>query len=121
MYLQQLASACIALLSATTAAPSCADADATGPDYKVEAAAFDMDQSRRVAPPSPTGVTVAAELTGSDSVTYRVHWREVSDANGKANNYAVLARRLVARDTLLIGTVSDTTFSLAVKRPVAGV
>jgi hypothetical protein len=123
VYLHQLASACIALFSAALSAPSCGDADATAPDYKVETAGASFsegDQSRRVPPPQPTGLNVLATLTGSDSVTYRVHWREVSDANGKANNYAVIARRLVARDTLLATTMSDTGFVLAVKRPVSG-
>jgi hypothetical protein len=123
VYLNQLASACIALFSAVISAPSCGDADATAPDYKVEAAGASFnegDQSRRVPPPSPTGLNVLATLTGSDSVTYLVHWRAVQDANGRANNYAVVARRIVARDTLLNTTVSDTGFVLAVKRPVSG-
>jgi hypothetical protein len=123
MYLHQLASACIALFSAAISAPSCGDADATAPDYKVETAGASFnegDQSRRVPPPTPTGLHVLAGLTGSDSVTYRVSWRSVEDANGKANNYAIIARRLVARDTLLNTTVSDTGFVLAVKRPVSG-
>jgi hypothetical protein len=122
MYLHQIASACIALFSAALSAPSCGDADATAPDYKVESvgASFNVEQNRRLPPPTPTDLNVLATLTGSDSVTYRVHWREVSDANGKATNYSVLARRLVAKDTLLVTTVSDTGFVLAVKRPASG-
>jgi hypothetical protein len=121
VYLHQLASACIALFSAAISAPSCGDADATAPDYKVESvgASFNVDQNRRVPPPTPTGLYLLTELDGADSLTHLVHWRAVADADGRANNYEVLAIRLPA-DTLFRGTVSDTLYRHRHGRPTTG-
>jgi hypothetical protein len=122
VYLNQLASACIALFSAALSAPSCGDADATAPDFKVEtsgASFSEGDQSRRVPPPTPAGLYILAELDGADSLTHLVHWRAVVDADGRANNYEVLAIRLPA-DTLFRGTVSDTLYRHRHGRPTTG-